>query len=349
MKAQELKFILFQKVRWGSVVAIASRYWQFVGFDAAGRRRIEVLETAKGYFEPWIEELERSHPNSIESDAFVQSQLWKTAQIQDQCFDPKSNQPPVLNLRCCVSHLIEQSCIQLAQQFGETYHFQAQDLMPLVLDSNSRMSSRHLGHYESLTTKILSTFNPRQGNLGTWATRLVRNNHRVSEFFLDHGLYMITDWAILNDTTPKQAQKFLSEVQTLTPYEVKVSCYLLRAFHQIYRKDRDLSSKKGRCYPPTADQLTRMIVVLKTWEVSTLNFEAGSEAVVLSQLQTLARQLRQYRILRRGGAPNLDSLDAVGSADGGRAAICGRVSHGNGEGSSHIFGSISGGFKTEFR
>ena len=41
----------------------------------------------------------------------------------------------------------------------------------------------------------------------------------------------------------------------------------------------------------------------------------------MSQLQKLASQLRQYRILRRGGTPNIDSIDAVDQRTGAAQQI----------------------------
>lgn len=291
-------------------MAIASKYWQFVGFDAAGRRRVEVLDTVKTFVETWAIKLEQSQSNFIDSDAYLQAQLWH--KTQSQSTQSLESEKALLSLRCCVSHLIEQSCFQLAQQFGEHYHFRAQDLLPLVLDVNSRVAFAPQGGYESLTNRILSKFNPEQGNLATWTIRLVRNDRRINTFLLEHGVYLISDWAILNDTKPPQVERILLDFLQLTPYEAKAASQLLRCYHTVYRGDRLLAEKKGRCYEPNSEQLHRIVEQLKTLtSIPELRSEDSDEAVVLSRLQGLAGQLRQYRIMRRGGTPKRESLDAI--------------------------------------
>jgi hypothetical protein len=168
------------------------------------------------------------------------------------------------------------------------------------------------GGYESLTSRILQKFDPQQGSLATWTIRLVRNDRRINTFLLEHGVYLISDWAILNDTTPPQVERILLEVQRLTPFEAKSASQLLRCYHAVYRSDRVRSSNKGRCYEPNLEQLQRIVRLLKNLNsVPDPTLVEGGEVIVLSRLQTLAGQLRQYRIMRRGGMPQRDSMDAV--------------------------------------
>ncbi|MEM9137048.1 MAG: hypothetical protein AAGB01_06840 [Cyanobacteria bacterium P01_F01_bin.42] len=298
-------------------MSIASKYWQFVGFNAAGQRRVEVLETAKQFFVPFVDELTRQYPQKAETDGFIQRQLWDHVQENsdrplNMTADPSP--PSVLCLRCCVSHLIEQSCYQLSQQFGQAHQFEPTELMPLVLDANARLALQPQAKYESLSIKILQNFDPRQGNLATWTIRLVRNDRRINEFLLEHGVYLISDWAILNDSRPPQVERILLEFHHQTPFEAKAASHLLRCYHSVYRGDRVKANAKGRCHEPNLNQLQRIQKLQVQYNPP--SFEMGVETTVLVELKQLAALIREYRITKRGGPPKLDSIDAVDARTG---------------------------------
>jgi hypothetical protein len=113
-------------------------------------------------------------------------------------------------------------------------------------------------------------------------------------------MYFISDWAILNDTTPIQLQRILPEVHYLSDPEIHLACILLKNYHSVYRRDRlqqrraaiksGQSKVKGRCLPPTLSQLHEIAQRINA-EVD-LGLEPEE---VESQLQTLAKRLRQYR------------------------------------------------------
>ena len=181
--------------------------------------------------------------------------------------------------------------------------------------------------YLSLSTEILDTFNPDRSNLKTWTVRLVRHNPIVTSILLDHGVYLVSDWAILNDTTEPQLERILGEFYMLSSGEIHQFVLLLESFHAIYRGDRCSATanhhrqphQTSRCLPPTPDQLTRISQYIQDlWEQgedisdSALKKEGVRKITpkqILPHLQALAHYLRDYRIhIRRGTLPN-DSID----------------------------------------
>ena len=227
-------------------------------------------------------------------------------------------------------------CVQLEGQFGSKHGFTRHDLFPFVLDADtplrrSRRSAR-LG-YQSVTDSILKTYDPNRSSLSTWTVRLVRRNRELNRYLLECGVYLISDWAILNDTNTRQLQRILSDFHTLTETEIRDASQLLDAYHAVYRHDRLMQRQAGavgRCAQPSTDQLQRMASHLQKLE--NLNEQArlshppehqpdGAERPprnepprLLAKLQQLAERLRLYRIHARGG-PSLaaESLEKNGA------------------------------------
>lgn len=280
----------------------ASKYWQLVKLDSTGERRIEVIISAKTYFQQqfpeWNEQAEVS-------DALIQRQLWQLR--QNEKISTQNHFLAESCLRCYISHQIERTCRDLGTKFGSRNGFTYEDMLPYVLDDVGRSLNWVQSHsYQSLATTILQTFNPAKGSLNTWIMHHVNQQPELKRFLLQHGIYLASDWAILNDTTPKQLQRILTEMYHLTPIEVQQSCELLQSFHAVYREDRlqqRLAGVQERCQIPTPDQLVRMANVSPQTNY-TLNIE-----IILSQLQVIATKLRRYRISARGGSVPAVSVD----------------------------------------
>ncbi len=282
----------------------ASKYWQLVSLDVSGKRKIEEVISAKEFFQQQFPELVKK----IEvQDTLVQRHLLeltskgskRAAAEEKECLLAESC------LRCFISHQIEQVCIQLEVQFGREYSFTRYDLFCLVLDdtgdnfpdSASRRTNQRV--YQPVSVKILATFEPQKASLSTWTTRLIKQNRELNTFLLEHGVYLVSNWAILNDTTPKQVGRIWAEFHNLTSAEIEQACFLLESYHAIYRRDRlrqRQAGVRGRCQPPSREQMQQIANLLHQKANLTLSPEE-----TMSQLQELAELLRQYRIYVRGG------------------------------------------------
>ena len=257
---------------------------------SAGTRQTKTIAAA----EAWVKAHWQNNPElMVGSDRDIQSDLWHIWQGPQN----QSTQPPLalLCLRCWTSHQIAAACYQLASQFGQNYGFDAHDLWPLVLDDDGKLDTP----YKSLSVQILEHYDPSQAALSTWANRMTKSHREINQFCLEKGLYRISDWALLNDTSAEALGKALLE---LSAGEVIQKTTLLRRYHQVYRRDRityrQTAGRASRCQEPTLEQLQEML-------------PEQPPAHVLMQLGELAAQLRRYRIAMRRGMPLTQSFDAM--------------------------------------
>lgn len=268
-------------------------YWQFNKLNIRGQVTVEEIAEAKSFIREECADI----VNQISfSDAVIQRHLFTLFRKNDSIAE--------ICLRCFISEQIKQICINLERQFGNSHQFNRYDLFPFVLDDTlDRPKQTKTREYTPMATKILQTFDPQQASLSTWTTRLVRYERNLNQFLLEHGLYLISDWAILNDTNPKQLQRILKEFHYLNDALITQASLLLEAYHTIYRQERLASRKagiRGKCPAPTPEQLQQ----IAQFPGLSLNPEQ-----ILTQLQNLAEQLRKYRIFVRGGKLKQDSLD----------------------------------------
>ena len=310
----------------------ASRYWTLVRIDAAGKRKIEEIASAKAFFRA-------AFPDCIDggevpdaligrqllqwmreaSDEGVDLSVWQEGEAKDQSTadellesNASKRSLAKLCLQCFVSHQIARVCQQLEIQFGVEHGFTSGDLLARVLDFTGKKLGTEATtpvktSYQSLPDDILQSFDPEQSTLATWTTRRVKHNRDLNDFLLEHGVYLVSDWAILNDTTPKQLQRIFFQFHQLTPVEIEQAKQLLESYHAVYRASRLKARQqgiKGQCLPPTTAQLQQMQQRLSTQFNQMLRPET-----LMSQLQEIASRLREYRIHVRGGSLPTESLD----------------------------------------
>lgn len=292
-------------------MGVRSRYWQLVKIDAAGRRQIQEITPAKAFF---LDMFPTATVNDDLPDVEINKKLLQLSQNipADRCLLAERC------LLCFISWQIEQVCLQLEAKFGTVHGFKSADLLLCVLDDDGKL--KPVGNYQSFSRQILQSFDPEKSNLTTWTNTRVKQNHRLNKFLLECGVYLVSDWAILNDTKPKQLQRIFTEFYSFTAGEILQAQQLLESYHDIYRtarleqrgKKREDSLEQppkrrgGKCTIPTIQQLQAIATLLQ----SKIGQNLSSE-IVMAQLQKLAEQLRQYRIHVRGGSLPAESLDVV--------------------------------------
>ncbi len=280
-----------------------SKYWRHIQINSSGSRQIlEITEAQQFLTSKFLETA------SDISDINIQRQL--LAWMRDN-----SDTNPEINsllaercLLCFISWQIEQICQQLAANFGKNYGFTSQDLLPYVLTDDGRISShRKQTSAPSFAQEILQSFDPNQGSLATWTTRKVKQHSELNSFLLECGVYLISDWALLNDTPPKQLEKIFSSFYNFTILETQESLNILLSYHAIYRAERRqqrLSRSGKKCLPPTTEQLEQIAQLIETKSGKNI-----SPKVLMTKLQNLASQVREYRIYVRSGSLPTIPLD----------------------------------------
>jgi hypothetical protein len=290
----------------------ASKYWTFIRIAAHHGCKTEEIQEAKAFF---LKQFPEFTSGQDVPELVIQRKLLQKVRGEKPHADPSQSTLGQLCLRCFISKQIEQACIQIEAKFGSNHGFTRYDLFPFVLTdviekTHARRDSRASGYpstYATLATEILQTFDPERGSLATWTNRLVKQHRELKAFLLERGVYLVSDWAILNDTTPEQLSRIFSEFHHLTVEEIQHASILLETYHAIYRRDRLASPEtgsKGQCRLPTTEQLQQ---IAQRFYSKTKLMRSAED--VMERLQELAERLRQYRLYIRRGLLPTESLD----------------------------------------
>jgi hypothetical protein len=280
-----------------AIMVVASKYWKLVRLDATGRRKVEEIESAKAFFKSQFSAL---LSQAEMDDGTIQNRLLHLLHESDRSAVAESC------LRCFISNKIEQICIQLEELFGKNHGFTRCDLFSFVLDEVSPKQIKNF-QYKSLATEILETFDCHKGSFNSWIAKLVKHHRELNAFLLQHGVYLVSDWAILNDTNIKQLQRIFSEFHHLTPGEIQQFSLLLETYHAVYRRDRlklrQAGGNGGQCLPPSNSQIVEMMAFFRAKSGIQLPAEK-----MMNQLREMADKLREYRIYIRGGMAKTEPL-----------------------------------------
>jgi hypothetical protein len=259
------------------------RYWQLVRLTSTGQPQPIELPTVK----TWLENTYSDALLDLEgADRRLQQALLGVWQGQDSGHDLAQ-----MSLRCWISHQIRNTCVSLAQRYGDRHGLEAADLFPLVLDDNGHAEPT----YRPLSLEILTSFDPAKASLGTWCNLLTKSHPALTRLLLEKGIYLASDWAILNDSEGERVRRILREYHLWSDFEIDQAVELLARYQAVYQRDRlrqRQAGQTGRCPEPTPAQLQEMMPSL-------------SPKAVKVQLKHLASQLRQYRIHARSGNPQI--------------------------------------------
>lgn len=272
-----------------------SFYWQLVRLTSAGDCQIQALASVQNWVEHHYADVLTDDPLPHNQMQRQLVEVWRSPDSKAETADLAR-----LSLRCYTSHYIQHTCHQLAQQFGAFHGFTALNLFPFVLDDRGQLRPIQ----PPFTLTILDRYDPEKSRLSAWTIRLTKNHDALNRYlFVVHGLYRVSDWAILNDTTVDQLQTILKDFHQCSGTELQEAQALLMNYHQVYRQarwqQRKQGKKTGRCLPPTPQQLEQIRPQSDPQEI-------------LDVLKDLARLLRIYRIEVRGGNPEVFRQRSLG-------------------------------------
>lgn len=280
-------------------------YWRFMRMNADGTYRSLEVSEARTFFDQQFSASELA----TAADETVQHRLLSI--LQDESKPEQTRSLAERCLRCLISNQIHHVCQQLASQFGAAHGFTAADLYPYVLTDVSPNPSRSPSQHLSLISEILESYRPDKGSLSSWSIRRVRHHRELNTFLLECGVYLVSDWAILNDTSLGQVGRIFSEMYNLTPAEIQEACAVLTVYHAVYRGDRIQQRLQGRgarrCEAPTDTQWEQMRLRLRT-QPCFADVDLTVDQVQ-HRVQHLAKLLRDYRIYIRVGRMRTESLD----------------------------------------
>lgn len=295
-----------------------NRYWQIQVFsigEKIQRKHQKVIRKAEEFFYIQFSHLSSKPTLSTAENELVQTVLWEIFRSTD---DIHQSAIAGLCLRCYVSHRILITCKNIPHIYnisGENL-FSYTDLLPLVLNDNAKemiILDREgkiqyiLNHRngtnqaiakegEFFSVKILQKFNPYLGNkesLDNWTTRLTRQNEEIRSFLWEFGLATPSDWGLLCKYIPRS----LSELFSTNEHEI------IKAFQEVYRRERIKTQQRGRCCEPTYTQLQEMLHLLQQ-----KNINISTQALI-SYLKHIAEILRQDWLYRKTGSTKTISTE----------------------------------------
>ncbi|MGL5082041.1 MAG: hypothetical protein ACRC8A_11205 [Microcoleaceae cyanobacterium] len=281
-----------------------SWYWTFVRITDGGNYIRQNIPQAKTHFACLLEKA---------NDERLVADNQKLKRVQTQLFDQLQNSPDSATqfvaeicLRCYISNAILQSSQYLLHQFSHQCSIKLTEVLVLILndvDITSSILDSLCHSYQSFAVEIIKSFNPKLSSLGTWIRLKIRQHPDVRRLFLEHGILMATNWALLNQTQPKDLQ-VLANCGVLTDKEVTENQLLLQCYHQVYRAQWRNSKKKGVCPLPTEIQIKEIASEFETRLGISL-----FPNIILQNLLDLAQKIRVHKIREAGGITLKDSID----------------------------------------
>ncbi len=149
------------------------------------------------------------------------------AMSRDQADSPE----PLLCLRCRVSHPIAGKLKKLLHKHREQYELDLRDMAACVLDDSGELFIRFSERQANATgqsprkgfswntlqelseqqvrpfgAEVILTFEPQRSMLSTWAHNKVQSNADLKAYLRSCGLLLISDWALLADSTPTRVR-----------------------------------------------------------------------------------------------------------------------------------------------
>ncbi|MBW4464916.1 MAG: hypothetical protein KME07_05685 [Pegethrix bostrychoides GSE-TBD4-15B] len=273
-------------------MGVAWKYWTHVRLEMSGKLKRQEIATLKSFFQQQfqIEDTDDVVDSTIQMRLnALKASGQDSEQDSGQDFGQNSGQSDLAAacLRCFVSHCIVVVCADLSRKFQLQRHFTQAELLAYVLnDVNPLQKFQPAAVYLPLAVKVVQSFQPEQSSLAYWTKRLVLQQKDLYRALANCGVYIASDWAILNHTTALQVQRQLAE--RLHPAELAEIVAVLASFHAVYRQDRLRAGAGQRCAEPTLDQLARMVQQLTT-------LPDAHPQRVLRMLRFLANELRQPR------------------------------------------------------
>ncbi|MEA5593191.1 hypothetical protein [Rivularia sp. UHCC 0363] len=273
----------------------SSRYWKIWRINPAaenlGYKQIPVT-IAQEFANNQVCDIESHHAQNVLLSCFnAESEV-----------DRLNNALAGLCLRCYVSEPILKECKKIASLFSGDKQFTYRDLLPLVLNDDGQKlivldqdGKTQLmvdddcqikpSSYKLFSMTVLQTFNAdlqSRMSLDNWAHLQTKQNPELKKFLSDFGFNHLSDWALLNRTRSKQLERLSAQER-----------YVIKAFHAVYRRDRQQQDNKGakKCPDPTTAQLQEMLVYLRQYQVS-----INTPVQLFKELKQIAVQLRKYDI-----------------------------------------------------
>ena len=192
-----------------------------------------------------IELLRELAPESSEPSRALDREILQAA--VDQC-DPL----PLLALRCRVSHPMEAWLRATHSRYRESYGLDLLAMASYALDDTGSLSIRTgpqtsapftyaeiaslpKGLISPFSAEVIRTYDPDKCGLPHWARLKLQCHNDLKSYFREHGLLLISDWALLADSSAKRVRESW-EVFGGGGFTAEQATALLAAYKPLYRQ-----------------------------------------------------------------------------------------------------------------
>ncbi|NES24915.1 MAG: hypothetical protein F6K41_39905 [Symploca sp. SIO3E6] len=142
-----------------------------------------------------------------------------------------------------------------------------------------------------------------QSSLSSWAYHQTKKNPEIKNFFLQAGVLLSSDWAILNRDNSRM----------LALLKIPNAHALVAVFHAVYRRDRRQQRfhRTNICPEPTNSQLGEMLGLLQERGIM-----INCPRDLMVRLRKIATLLRDYEIWGKSGSPPTESMEISNPSTG---------------------------------
>ena len=181
-------------------------------------------------------------------------------ELDNSLFNTSKEQPEtkesLLSLRCRVSHTILEKINLIYLQQSKFHEIEKEDMCMYALDDAgadflrlpqkteegsisfnkkpftwATLSNLSLNQIRPFGADIIFHFNPDLSNLSTWTKRKVNSNPELKSYLRQKGCLLISDWALLADSSPKRIKEAW---QLYCSGDLYLSINDLQKLHQSY-------------------------------------------------------------------------------------------------------------------
>lgn len=163
-----------------------------------------------------------------------------------------SDPTPLLALRCRVSHPFEAWLRLTHGRYRETYGLDLTAMASYALDDTGSLTLRTgptttapfvyaeiaslpKGLVSPFSAEVIRTYDPQKCGLPHWARLKLQCHNELKAYFREHGLLLISDWALLADSSAKRVRESW-EVLGGGGFTAEVAAALHAAYKPLYRE-----------------------------------------------------------------------------------------------------------------
>jgi hypothetical protein len=180
-----------------------------------------------------------------------------------QASQAAANPLPLLCLRCRISHALEAWLVAAYKAHRGHHGIELEEMASYGLDDDgaptirtrpdtrvpfvyAELASLPEGLVSPFSAEVLRSYEPSRSGLPHWARLKIQAHNELKAYFKQHGLLLISDWALLRNTSPQRIQQACQE-QVRGSDSIAVLCELHGHYCPLYdAAKRDYKVRTGK-------------------------------------------------------------------------------------------------------